>query len=152
MSVHSATVVWNRGDSGFTDQRYSRRHLWRFDGGAEIVASASPHVVPAPLSDPAGVDPEEAFIASISSCHMLWFLSLAAAAGFVVDSYEDAAEGTMARNEAGQMWVDRVVLRPAIVYSGSRPSADEEQSLHHEAHDKCFIANSVRTTISVAPL
>ena len=112
MAEHTATVAWDRFDAAFTDNRYSRAHRWMFDGGATIPASSSPHVVPVPMSDPMGVDPEEAFVASLSSCHMLWFLSIAASRGFVVDHYEDNAVGTMARDEAGRLAMTRVVLRP----------------------------------------
>src|SRR5262249_36743861 len=120
MAEHTATVSWSRGDARFVDNRYARAHEWRFDGGAHVPASSSPHAVKVPLSDPAGVDPEEAFVASLASCHMLWFLSIAATRGFVVDSYEDQAVGHMGRNDEGRMAMLRVVLRPRIVFSGER--------------------------------
>lgn len=117
----------------FTDNQYSRAHQWRFDGGAVVPGSSSPQVVRVPLSDPAAVDPEEAFVASLSSCHMLWFLSLAAARGFVVDSYEDQAIGVMTKNERKVSWVSKVTLNPRIAYSGTQqPTAEEEERLHHE--------------------
>lgn len=150
MSAHTATIQWQRGDAAFSDGRYSRRHAWQFDGGAVVAASPSPHVVPAPWSDPAAVDPEEAFVAAIASCHMLWFLSLAAEGGFVVDRYEDAAAGTMARIAPGRQAITEVVLRPRIAFAGEHvPTAAEVEALHEAAHDRCFIANSVKTAIHV---
>ena len=150
MAQHTATIAWHRFDAAFTDNRYSRAHRWMFDGGATIPASSSPHVVPVPLSDPMGVDPEEAFVASLSSCHMLWFLSIAAERGFVVDHYEDHAVGTMARDESGRLAMTHVALRPAIAFSGARlPTSDELRELHDAAHHSCFIANSVKTAVVV---
>ena len=150
MAEYIAVVTWDRFDAAFTDNRYSRAHRWTFDGGATIPASASPHVVRVPMSDPLGVDPEEAFVASLSSCHMLCFLSIAAGRGFVVDSYEDHAVGTMAPNEAGRLAMTRVVLRPNIAFSGPRvPTGDDMRAMHDEAHHECFIANSVRTEVVV---
>ena len=151
MSKHTATITWQRNDALFTDNRYSRAHRWRFDGGAEILASSSPHSVRVPLSDPAGVDPEEAFVASLSSCHMLWFLSIAAKAGFTVDCYRDNAEGTLEKDSAGRMAITHVGLFPQIVFSGATvPDAAQIASLHHEAHESCFLANSVKTVVTVA--
>jgi len=150
VAEHVAVITWDRFDAAFTDNRYSRAHRWTFDGGATIAASSSPHVVPVPLSDPLGVDPEEAFVASLSSCHMLWFLSIAAGRGFTVDTYEDHAVGTMARNAEGRPAMTRVVLRPSIAFSGaSLPTADDIAAMHDEAHHSCFIANSVRTEVVV---
>lgn len=150
MAQHTATISWSRFDAAFTDNRYSRAHRWMFDGGATIPASSSPHVVPVPLSDPMGVDPEEAFVASLSSCHMLWFLSIAAGRGFVVDRYEDHAVGTMARDAAGRLAMTRVALRPEVAFGGARvPSEDEVASMHDEAHHACFIANSVKTEVVI---
>jgi len=152
MAQHVATVAWRRGDAAFSDNRYSRAHLWRFDGGAEVRASASPHVVPVPLSDPAGVDPEEAFVASLSSCHMLWFLSIAAKRGLVVDSYVDEAVGLMARNAEGRLAMTRVTLRPVVKFTGPRPPAPGEvRQLHDLAHHECYIASSVRTEVVCEP-
>jgi organic hydroperoxide reductase OsmC/OhrA len=150
MSTHTAVVEWHGNGSRFTDNRYSRAHQWRFDGGAVVPASSSPHVVRVPLSDPAGVDPEEAYIASLSSCHMLWFLSIAAEAGVAVESYRDEATGTMAKNEAGKEWLERVVLRPHVVIRGDA-SIDEAaiDALHHRAHEACYLANSVKTEVVV---
>ena len=149
MATYKAIVDWKaKGD--FAANRYARAHEWRFDGGAVVPASSSPHVVPAPLSDPAGVDPEEALIASVSSCHMLWFLSLAQAAGFVVESYRDEAEGRMGKDDRGKVAVTKIILYPEIAFAGRAPSAGELDLLHHDAHDQCFIANSLRTEILVA--
>lgn len=150
MSAHTATILWQRDDATFSDGRYSRRHAWQFDGGAVVPASPSPHVVAAPWSDPAAVDPEEAFVAAIASCHMLWFLSLAAERGFVVDRYEDAAIGTMARIAPGRQAITEVVLRPRIAFAGAgTPGAVEVEALHEAAHERCFIANSVKTAIRI---
>lgn len=148
MSRHVAELSWC-SDGEFRSGRYSRRHEWRFDGGAVVAASSSPDVVPAPLSDPAGVDPEEALVASVASCHMLWFLSLAQNAGFDVESYSDSAEGEMGRIATGRMALTRIALRPKIAFAGRQPSADDLAALHHEAHERCFIANSLKTEIVV---
>jgi organic hydroperoxide reductase OsmC/OhrA len=147
-----ATVTWRREPDGdFAKGRYSRGHVWRFDGGIEVKASASPQVVPKAFAPADAVDPEEAFVASLSSCHMLTFLDLARRAGFVVDSYEDAAEGELEKNDAGRLWVARVTLRPRIAFSGNEPPADEMKRLHHDAHDICFIANSVTSDVRIEP-
>jgi organic hydroperoxide reductase OsmC/OhrA len=148
MSIFSAQVTWTRGDARFIDNRYSRGHLWSFDGGATIAASSSPDVVPLPYSVPENVDPEEAFVAALASCHMLFFLSLAAKAGFVVDSYADRAEGLMSV-EDGVTQVTAVSLNPRIGYSGPRPDRDAEIDLHHKAHALCFLANSVKSRITI---
>ena len=151
MSEHLATIRWKRTDPDFVGGRYSRIHTWTFDGGAEIQASPSPSVVMAPYSDAALVDPEEALVAAISSCHMLTFLHYAARKGFQVDSYEDAAVGVMTKNAQGVPWISSATLRPKVVYGGdNRPTADEEQQLHHMAHEKCFIAQSVKTEVTIA--
>ena len=147
MASYTATVSWQRGaDEPFTDNRYARGHQWSFDGGASFRASASPHVV-GRFADPAGVDPEEAFVASLSACHMLTFLHLAAKAGHRVDSYDDTAEGVMTKTD-GRVWVSLVTLRPHIIWTGTRP---EELALHHAAHEECFIANSVKTDVRCEP-
>ena len=152
MSEHHAVVHWQRGNAEFARGRYSRAHEWRFDGGAVVPASASPAVVRAPWSDPAGVDPEEAFVAAIASCHMLWFLSLAADGGFIVESYEDEAIGSMGRLANGHEAVVDVVLRPRIVFAGERPPGPTEiAALHETAHERCFIANSVKSAIRIEP-
>lgn len=153
MAQHLCTVIWQRDAQAFVDQRYSRRHTWHFDGGAQVPASSSPHVVPLPFSDPAAVDPEEAFVASLSSCHMLWFLGLAAKDGWLVDSYRDEAVGMMARNAQGQQAMTRVTLRPAVQFGAGRsPTPDELRALHHQAHEACFIANSVKTEVLCEPV
>lgn len=150
MGTHTASVVWERNAGAkFTDNRYSRAHRWSFDGGAAVPASSSPSVVPVPLSDPAGVDPEEAFVASLSSCHMLWFLFFAAKGGFVVDSYRDDAVGHIEKDADGRTAMTRVVLRPAIQFAGAAPDAAQIAAMHDKAHHECFIANSVRTVVTV---
>jgi organic hydroperoxide reductase OsmC/OhrA len=145
--AHTAQIDWQRGDAAFTDRRYPRAHRWSFDGGAVVPASSSPHVVRVPFSDPAGVDPEEAFVAALASCHMLWFLDLAAQAGHVVDRYTDEARGFMATRDDGREWVARVELRPRTTFVGPAPDAAALQALHHRAHEACFLANSVRTEV-----
>ncbi len=149
MSQHSATVTWQRGDAAFTDNRYSRVHEWVFDGGSRVRAAASPDVVPLPLTAADAVDPEEAFVAALSSCHMLWFLSLAAQRGVCVDHYEDAAIGTMAANQAGRAAITAVTLRPRVVFSGALPTKEAIAALHQAAHERCFLAASVNCAISV---
>ena len=148
MSEYFATVSWQRNGQDFLDGRYSRGHVWKFDGGAEIPASPSPHVVPAPMSVEEYVDPEEAFVASLSSCHMLFFLYLAGKARLVVDEYVDEAVGIMAKNEEGKMAMTKVTLRPRIVFSPTtQPAREQLEQLHHQAHELCFIANSVKTDV-----
>ncbi|HEX9947688.1 MAG TPA: OsmC family protein [Allosphingosinicella sp.] len=148
MTDYVATVEWRSG-GGFREGRYGRAHSWSFDGGALVAGSSSPHVVPAPMSDPAGVDPEEALVASVSSCHMLWFLHMARDSGLDVAAYRDEARGTMGKDERGKMAMTRIVLRPEIEFVGDAPAADALARLHHEAHERCFIANSLRTEIVV---
>ena len=153
MAEYRALITWSRNGAAFVDNRYSRGHRWQFDGGIEVPASASPHIVPAPLSVAAAVDPEEAFVASLSSCHMLWFLSIAAARGFLVESYRDDALGLISKDETGALAITRVTLRPEITFGGERrPSADEMSAIHHEAHHKCYIANSVKTDVRCEPV
>ena len=150
MSEHKATIRWKRTSPDFLTGKYSREHYWKFDGGLTIPASPSPSVVPAPYSNPAHVDPEEAYVASISSCHMLTFLFIASRQGFQVDSYEDEAIGAMTKNEKGAAWVSSVTLNPKIIYSGEKlPTPTDEDQLHHLAHEQCFIANSVKTEVTV---
>jgi len=150
VSQHRATIGWKFTGSDFIRGKYSREHTWSFDGGVVVPASPSPSVVPAPWSNPANVDPEEAFVAAVSSCHMLTFLYLAGKAGFQVVSYDDEAIGAMTKNERGTPWVSSVTLQPKIRYSGSKqPSPAEEASLHHEAHEQCFIAQSIKTEVTV---
>lgn len=150
MSEHTARVMWRHTGGEFLKGRYSREHTWTFDGGVTVPASPSPSAVPKPYCNEANVDPEEAFVAAIASCHMLTFLFVAMKAGFEVATYDDHAVGTMTKNEKGVPWVSSVVLRPQIVYAGEkRPSREELSALHHAAHEHCFIANSVRTEITV---
>ena len=149
MSQYNVRITWNRSGAAFTDNRYSREHSWKFDGGIEIRASASPHVVPLPLSVEEAVDPEEAFVAALASCHMLSFLFVAAKQGFVVDSYQDEAIGVLARNPDGKLAMTHVTLYPKLVFAGKRPSADQHNAMHHKAHEECFIASSVKTDIRV---
>ena len=152
MGTYTAKIAWE-DDGQFASGRYSRGHEISFDGGAVVRGSSSPHVVPLPFSDPAGVDPEEALIASVSACHMLWFLNLAQEAGLNVASYLDEAEGVMGRVAPGKMAMTRIALRPRIRFAGAEPSAEQIKQLHHEAHERCFIANSLRTVVVVgAPL
>jgi organic hydroperoxide reductase OsmC/OhrA len=148
---YEARVSWNRQSSEkFTDNRYSRAHEWAFDGGITVRASSSPSVVPLPLSAADAVDPEEALVASASSCHMLYFLFFAAKKGFVIDRYDDEAFGVLEKNEAGKMFMSRITLRPQVTFSGEKtPSADELQALHHSAHEECFIATSLKSQIDV---
>ena len=151
MSEYSAVIRWARGDDeAFSDNQYSRGHTWEFDGGVTVPASSSPHVVPLPFSVEANVDPEEAFIAALSSCHMLTFLGIAAKQKYVIDSYVDDAVGVLEEDESGRSSVTKVTLRPDIVFSGSKiPTAKQLDKLHHLAHKNCFIANSVKTEIVV---
>ncbi|CAG9174902.1 OsmC family protein [Cupriavidus pampae] len=153
MSEYTTEVLWERGDQDFLDKRYSRRHVIRFDGGIEVPGSASPHVVPVPMSDPAAVDPEEAFVASLSTCHMLWFLGLAAKARFRVDRYVDNAVGVMEKNAEGRIAITVVTMRPHVTFSGERlPTREELDHLHHAAHDACYIANSVKSEVRCEPV
>jgi organic hydroperoxide reductase OsmC/OhrA len=148
---YKATVLWTRGDAVFTDNRYSRGHVWKFDG-IEIPGSSAPSSVKLPYSVAEAVDPEEALVAAVSSCHMLFFLAFAGQDGFTVDRYEDAAVGAMTRNERGKLFVSKVTLNPAVTFSGAkRPAEDAVAALHHRAHEECFIANSVRSEVVVAP-
>lgn len=148
MSQHRAWISWQSGGA-FADNSYSRRHLWRFDGGAEVVGSSSPDVVPVPRSDPAGVDPEEALVASAASCHMLWFLDLARQAGIVVERYEDEAVAELGRVGPGKVAIVKITLRPRIAFAGAAPDQAALDRLHHEAHERCFIANSLNCPIVV---
>jgi organic hydroperoxide reductase OsmC/OhrA len=152
MSEHIATVEWSREGQDFSDNRYSRAHDWRFDGGAVVRGSSAPSSVPAPMSDPAAVDPEEALVAAVSSCHMLFFLAYARKGGFVVDRYRDDAVGVMGKDERGKISITQITLRPAIDFSGgSPPDAAALQDLHHRAHEACYIANSIRAAVAVEP-
>jgi len=150
MSEHKAVINWKRTGPDFLKGRFSREHTWSFDGGLSIPASASPAVVPAPFSNPAGIDPEEALVAAVSSCHMLTFLYFAYREGFQVDSYEDQAVGQTGKNEKGVTWVSSITLQPKIVYSGAKmPLPADEERLHHLAHEQCFVANSIKTPVKI---
>ena len=153
MNPFTAQIHWQRQGAAFVDRRYSRGHVWHFDGGISVPASSAPHSVRPPFSVAAAVDPEEAFVASLASCHMLWFLDIAARAGWVVDDYLDDASGVMTPNAQGRLWISQVTLRPAIRFAGDKlPDATEIARLHHAAHDECFIANSVRSDVRVQPV
>jgi len=153
MAEHRSVVTWSRNGALFTDNRYSRAHRWIFDGGVEVPASASPHVVPIPLSQSAAVDPEEAFVASLSSCHMLWFLSIAAKRGFVVEDYRDEAVGIMSKDPLGKMAMTCVTMRPRAAFGGDlRPPMEEVIAMHRDAHERCYIANSVKTDVQCEPV
>ena len=148
---YKATVLWRRGDAKFTDNRYSRGHVWKFDG-IEVPGSSAPSSVRLPYSVAEAVDPEEALVAAVSSCHMLFFLAFAAQGGFTVDRYEDAAVGVMTENERGKLFVSKVTLRPAVTFTGDkRPGEDDVAALHHRSHEECFIANSVKSEVVVEP-
>ena len=150
MQQFDATITWERGDQPFADQRYSRAHLWQFDGGLTVPASSSPLSVPVPMSDASALDPEEALVAAVSSCHMLFFLSLAAQRGYTVDRYRDHAVGTMDRNGDGKLALTRIALRPKIAFGGAQlPDAVALARLHHDAHEKCYIANSIKADVVV---
>ena len=148
MTDYKVKVSWERKDQKFTDNRYSRVHLWQFDGGIQVTASSSPHIVPVPYSDASAVDPEEAFVVALSSCHLLSFLYIAAKRGFCVDSYSDNAVGQMEKDASKSVWVARVVLYPVVAFTGeTRPTEAEHEEMHHAAHQQCFIANSVKTNV-----
>jgi organic hydroperoxide reductase OsmC/OhrA len=151
MSTYTAMIRWSRnGTEGFAKGQYSRAHEWAFDGGLTVPASPSPHIVPAPWNDPNGVDPEEAFVASLSSCHMLFFIDFARRAGLVIDSYVDEAEGVLEKRADGRQAMTRVTLHPRVAWGGSPPDEAAIADLHHRAHEACFIANSVTTEVTVA--
>lgn len=153
MSQHTAVIEWQRGDQPFSDNKYSRAHNWTFDGGAVVRGSSTPSaMIPPPLSDETAVDPEEALVAAVSSCHMMFFLAYARKDGLIVDSYRDAAEGTLGKDERGKISITDIVLRPAVSWSGDKvPDAAQIADLHHRAHEACYIGNSVRSTVTVEP-
>ena len=153
MSEYTAQIAWQRDGQRFSDRRYRRAHEWRFDGGAVVAGSSSPHVVAVPMSDASAVDPEEAFVASLASCHMLWFLDIACRAGWVVDDYCDDASGLLAADGRGRLAMTCVTLRPRVCFGGDhRPDAAQIRRLHDDAHEACFIANSVRTELRCEPV
>jgi len=148
---YSVKISWKK-DLGetFVENKYSRAHTWTFDGGIELSASSSPHVIPLPMSVESAVDPEEAFVASLSSCHMLWFLSIAAGKKYIIESYEDNAEGRLGKDEEGKLAMTEVTLKPEVNFGGNAvPSREQVEELHHLAHEKCFIANSVKTKVTI---
>ncbi|MDQ7733037.1 OsmC family protein [Halomonas sp. SpR1] len=149
MSEYYASVKWTRKvDESYVDNKYSRGHVWEFDGGVSVPASSSPHVVPLPYSVEANVDPEEAFVAALSSCHMLFFLAIAAKKKYVVDSYTDHAVGTMEKDASDRVSMTKVILRPKVSFSGGgTPLREELEEIHHQSHEQCFIANSVKTEV-----
>ena len=149
MSSYQATIIWNRGSQKFTDNKYSRAHQWLFGEKTIVAASSSPHIVPLPYSVAENVDPEEAFVASLSSCHMLFFLSIAAKQKWIVDSYEDSATGILEKNTEGKLAMTKVIFDPVIRYSGPVPTIEEEADIHHLAHQECFITNSVKTVVEI---
>jgi organic hydroperoxide reductase OsmC/OhrA len=153
MSHYTAQTLWERKDANFLDNRYSRRHLLRFDGGLEVPGSSSPSVVPLPMSDASALDPEEAFVSALSSCHMLWFLTMAVKRKFRVDRYFDAATGVMEKNAEGKVAMTVVTLHPEVTFSGEhQPSREDLARMHHDAHEACFIANSVKTEVRCEPV
>jgi organic hydroperoxide reductase OsmC/OhrA len=153
MTPYSAVIAWQRDGQPFSDRRYQLQHQWRFDGGSVVAASSSPQVVALPMSDASAVDPEEAFVASLASCHLLWFLDIACRAGWVVDDYRDEASGVLARNAEGRAAMTVVTLRPQVRFAGDhQPDAAEIHRLHGQAHAECFIANSVKTEVRCKPV
>jgi organic hydroperoxide reductase OsmC/OhrA len=151
---YSVKISWKKDlDEAFVDNKYSRAHAWTFDGGMSLPASSSPHIIPLPMSVESAVDPEEAFVASLSSCHLLWFLSIAAGKNYIVESYEDNAEGILGKNEEGKLAMTEVTLKPEVNFGGNAvPSREQIDELHHLAHEKCFIANSVKTKINIVQI
>ena len=153
MEQYCAKVVWNRGEQNFSDNKYSRGHEWKFDGGLTVPASSAPSSVPLPFSVAENIDPEEALVAALSSCHMLFFLAFASKQGFIVDSYEDNAAGIMEKNEKRRMSITRIELRPHTVFSGSTiPTEEQILALHHLSHEHCYIANSIRAEVVITPV
>ena len=150
MQQFEAQVSWQRGEQAFGDNRYSRAHQWLFDGGLQVSASSSPLSVPLPMSDAGAIDPEEALVAALSSCHMLFFLSIAAQRGLVVDTYRDKAVGIMSRNADGKKAMTLITLHPAIAFGGERqPERAAIEAIHHEAHAQCYIANSIKSDVVI---
>lgn len=151
MSTYTASLTWERGEDVFSDGKYSRAHTIAFDGGVSMPASASPHIVRAPLSREDAVDPEEMFVASLASCHMLFFLDFARRAGYVIDAYLDKAEGVLSADERGRMSMTQVRLNPQVIWAGEKtPTPEQLRELHHKAHEACFIANSFRGDVAIA--
>jgi organic hydroperoxide reductase OsmC/OhrA len=151
VSEYKATIEWARNSADFDYRTYNRTHMLSFEGGIRVPGSAAPGNIPPTAASAPGVDPEQAFVASLSSCHMLWFLHLASQAKLVVDRYVDQASGVLEKDVKGRMAMTRVLLRPVVAFTGKAPSAEEHARLHERAHDKCFIANSVKTEVVVEP-
>lgn len=152
MSEYSAKIFWSRGDEAFVDNQFSRRHEWEFDGGAKVRASSSPDILPEPMSDGTAVDPEEALVAALSSCHMLWFLTIAAARKYVVESYRDEPIGIMEHVGGRKRAITRVTLRPHVRFgAGREPTMAELEAMHAKANENCFIANSIKATVTCIP-
>ena len=149
MSSYLAKIRWENDGGDFINRKYSRKHEWSFDGGTSVAASSSPHVVPVPYSDESAVDPEEAFVAAVSSCHMLFFLDYASREKINVVSYVDEAVGVMEKNSQGKIAMTKVTLNPKVEYLGDEPGKEQIEDLHHRAHESCFIANSIKTEIEV---
>ncbi len=151
---HYAKLRWKKKpEEVFTNHKYSRLHTWLFDGGTAVRASSSPEIIPAPMSDVSAIDPEEAFIAALSSCHMLFFLSVTASRQYVVDSYEDEVEGITEKDENKKISITKITLRPKVIFSGDNiPSSNEIKFFHETAHKKCYLANSVKAKISIHPV
>jgi organic hydroperoxide reductase OsmC/OhrA len=150
MSQHTAIIAWNRNHAVFSDGKYSRAHTWTFDGGITVPASSAPDVIKPPLSVVEAVDPEEAVVAALASCHMLWFLALAKKHGFVVDSYRDEAAGAMGKNDAGKTALLSITLRPHVSFAGDKqPTREQFDALHHQAHEECYVANSLKSAVTV---
>jgi len=151
MSEYKATIEWRRQSADFDYKTYNRTHFLSFEGGIRVPATAAPANIPPSAAGAPGVDPEQAFVASLSSCHMLWFLHLASRAKYVVDGYVDQASGVLEKNAEGRMAMTRVTLRPVVTFAGRAPGTEEHVQLHESAHDKCFIANSVKTEVVIEP-
>lgn len=152
MPIYKAGIQWKRNGARFLDHKYQRTHIWTFDNGLRLKAAASPHIVGGAFTDPSVVDPEEAFTASVASCHMLWFLSFAAGSGFVVNKYSDHSEGTLEKNGEGNLAMTKVLIQPVVTFEAENaPSQDNFLKLHQEAHRKCFIANSIKSDIEISP-
>jgi organic hydroperoxide reductase OsmC/OhrA len=149
MGTYHATIAWSRGADEFTGQHYSRGHTWKFDEGLTVPASASPHVVRAPWHVTRAVDPEEAFVAAVSSCHMLFFLSFVSRDGFIAESYQDAASGVLEKAPSGKVVMTSVTLRPVVTFRGKVPAQEQFDAWNHQAHEECYIANSVTAEVRV---
>lgn len=153
MSQHLASIVWQRGEQVFSDNQYSRAHEWQFDGGLRVPASSAPSSVPLPMSVAENVDPEEAVVAALASCHMLFFLAFACKKGYIVDHYEDHPVGTMEKNERNRLYLANIVLQPKVTFSGdNQPDQEAIIALHELSHDHCYIANSLKATVTIQPV